>query len=88
MHAKDIITMPKFYRGTPKRKPAAKPPNWHLTSPETMKFIQEADVRTQEKQNKIDKLETIKKEAVKEARKKERIQKKKSSGPISSNPKL
>ena len=51
-----------------------------------MKFIQEADVRTQEKQNKIDKLETIKKEAVKEARKKERIQKKKSSGPLSLNP--
>ena len=51
--------MPSFYRGTLKRKPAAKPPNWHLTSPETMKFIEEASVRSQEKQNKIDKLETI-----------------------------
>ena len=91
VHAKDLVTPPVYVRPTKTRKAPAKPPSWHLTSPETMKFIEEADLRQKEKELKQTKIENIKKEAVKEARKverQERMAQKRASGPRASGPRV
>ena len=72
----DIISLPKMEEKKGNRRPPKKVPNWHLTSPESMEFIKEADARNKDKEIKKNKIETIKKEAVKAARKNERQKKK------------
>ena len=76
MHAQDLIDPPRYTHTATTRKPAAKVPNWHLTSPESLDFIEAADDRARLKAAKTRKMETIKKEAVKAARKEERGKKK------------
>ena len=83
VHASDLVDMPVYVRKTPTRKAPSQPPSWHLTSPETLKYIEEADERAKEKEIKQEKLEIIKEEAVKEAKKKERLEKRKATGPPS-----
>ena len=77
MHAKDLLKVPHFEKQQSTRKQPQKVPSWWLTGPETIKYIEEADGRQKEKQKKADQVEKIKKEAVKEARKKERESKRK-----------
>ena len=72
----DIISLPKMEEKKGNRRLPKKVPNWHLTSPESMEFIKEADARNKDKEIKKNKIETIKKEAVKAARKNERQKKK------------
>ena len=71
----DIVSLPKRPENLTTRRPPKKVPNWHLTSQESMEFIKEADIRNKEKENKKNKIENIKKEAVKEARKNEKKKK-------------
>ena len=75
VHASDLVTFPKISH-TPARRGGLKVPSYHLTSPETIKFIKEADARQKEKEQKVQETEKIKKEAVKEARQAARKEKK------------
>ena len=70
------MQLPRREPKTTTRKPPKKVPNWLLTSEESMSFIKEADIKAKEKEKKKNKIEEIKKEAVKEARIKERKTKK------------
>ena len=54
-------------QGAPK-----KVPNFHLTGPESMEYITEADGRAKEKAKETEKMEKVKKEAVKAAKAAER----------------
>ena len=69
---KDLIQIPKIQPRTSTRRPPKKVPNWHLTSDESLKYIEESNKRTTEKESKKEKENKIKQEAVKAARQAER----------------
>ena len=48
--------------------PPKKVPSFHLTGPESMEYIKEADDRAKEKAKETEKMEKVKKEAVKAAK--------------------
>ena len=50
------------------RKAPKKVPSFHLTGPESMEYIKEADDRAKEKAKETEKMEKVKKEAVKAAK--------------------
>ena len=65
----DLIQLPQLPPKKPVRKQAAKVPSWHLTSPESMKFIEEAHARQTKKDQDKERKDKIKKEAVRNANK-------------------
>ena len=67
MSVSDLIRIPIKPERTTTRRAPKKAPNWHLTSQESMEFIEESNKRTEEKQSKKEKEDKIKKEAVKQA---------------------
>ena len=77
MLLQDILQLPKRIKKQSTRAQPAKVPSWHITSPESLKFIEDANKRQKEKQKKEQHMDQIKKEAVKEARAAERAAKKK-----------
>ena len=54
------------------RKAPKKVPSFHLTGPESMEYIKEADERAKEKAKETEKMEKVKKEAAKAAKRKPR----------------
>ena len=54
------------------RRPPKKVPNWHLTSEETMQYINEVESKKLEKKKKEDKYDKVRKEAVAKVKKEER----------------
>ena len=54
------------------RRPSKKVPNFHLTGVESMEYIKEADPRAKEKTKEAQEMETVKKEAIKAAKRKPR----------------
>ena len=71
------MPLPTEGRKESTRRPPKKVPSWHLTGAKAMKYVEEADSRTQEKKTKAVKEDNIKKEAVNKARAAERRQTKK-----------
>ena len=75
--AESILPLPEEARKVEtKRRSANKVSSYHLTGDKTMKYINEVNERTKEKELKDKKTENIKKEAVKQARAAERKAKK------------
>ena len=68
VHVSGLVSLPKM-SNTPARRGGLKVPSYHLTSPETIKFIKEADARQKEKEQKVQETEKIKKEARQAAQK-------------------
>ena len=73
----DLVSLPKRDIVPKKRVAKSSLPSWHLTSKETMEYIKGAHSRAQEKEEKKEKKENIAKTAIREAAKKERVEKKK-----------
>ena len=66
--AKKVLPLPtKGRKKETTRRPSKKVPNFHLTGVESMEYIKEADARAKEKTKEPQEMETVKKEAVKEA---------------------
>ena len=76
VQALDLVKLPKKEQKVTNRKKTKKVPDWYLTGNETMQYIQEAHTRQEEKKKKEEKYEKIKTEAVKNARKNERNERK------------
>ena len=77
VRVEDLISLPKRDLVPKKRVAKSSLPSWHLTSKETMEYIKGAHSRAQEKEEKKEKKENIAKIAIKEAAKKERVEKRK-----------
>ena len=78
--AKRVLPLPEKGRKTvTTRRPPRKVPSYHLTGAQSMKYIKEADARAKEKSTEAEKMDKVKKEAVKNAKAAERkkIQQKK-----------
>ena len=64
---KDLIQIPTKAKTTTTRRSTRKIPSWHLTSQESLKYIQDSHKRTQEKERKDQQKAKITKEALKKA---------------------
>ena len=65
----DLIRLPVCPKSDkPKRKPPRKVPNWHLTSEESLAYIEESNKKTEEKQKQTEEEDKVKHNAVLEHR--------------------
>ena len=69
----DLIRLPVHPKSNqPKRKQPKKVPSWHLTSEESLAYIEESNKKTEEKQRKTEEEDNIKHKAVLAHRKQKR----------------
>ena len=69
----DLIRIPVRPKSDkPKRKQPKKVPSWHLTSDESLAYIEESNMKTEEKQRKTEEKDNVKHKAVLAHRKQKR----------------
>ena len=79
--AKKVLPLPeKRRKNVITRRLPKKVPSYHLTGPESMEYIKEADARANDKSRQNEKMEKIKKAAVKDAKAAERKPKQSKKG--------